>query len=350
MSELVILGAGKLNSSLNSYAREFSEASSRKRIVIINSKDQLKYLNSYETRVQKGLFKAIPGNGWAFNNIFGKVIFRKLAAELREVPIHYTTFGLPIPRKRETDLVTIHDLFFLDGGDEASGRIFNISKFLLDRFVSFENVIVPSQYVKNQLRSYGFTGRIDVVYIPVPAEFYPIPNKSETRKKLGLPLDKILILSVSSALKRKNLSVTRETMNRMGKDFRLVRIGPGVGDSLTFVDVSREKMNLIYNSCDVLLFPSLAEGFGKPVIEAFSTGLPTVVSDIEVMHEVSGDASIFVEPTTEGCVEGLKSALSLSNTLREKGFKRAERFSRELFKKQVNDIYLRVENQSLNRN
>ena len=346
MSELVILGAGKPNSSLNSYAREFSEASSRKRITIINSKDQLKYLDSYRTRIEKGVFTAIPGSGWAFNNVFGKVVFKKLAAELRDVPIHYTTFGLPVLRKRESDLVTIHDLFFLNSEDEASGRVVNISKLLLDRFVSYGNLLVPSEFVKNQLVDYGFTGRIDVVYIPVPADYYPIRDKTETRKQLGLPLDKTLILSVSSAVKRKNLPVVQETLQSMGDNFQLVRIGHAIDESITFMDVSREKMNLIYNSCDVLLFPTLAEGFGIPVIEAFATGLPAVVSDIEVMHEISGDASIFVEPTAEGCVQGIKNALAMFDTLREKGFKRAQRFSRENFKKQVNEIYSRVENQS----
>jgi glycosyltransferase involved in cell wall biosynthesis len=346
MSKIVILGAGHPNSSLNSYATEFSEASSRKRITIINSRNQLKYLDSYKTRIEKGSFTAIPGSGWGFNNIFGKLVFKKLAEELRDVPIHYTTFGLPVLRKRMTDLVTIHDLFFLNSGDEASGHIVNISKLLLDRFVYYENVLAPSEFVKNQLVDYGFTGRIDVIYIPVPAEYYPIIDKTEARKQLGLPLDKTLILSVSSALKRKNLQVVQETMQRMGKKFRLVRIGPAVDDSITFMDVSRERMNLIYNSCDVLLFPTLAEGFGKPVIEAFATGLPTVVSDIEVMREVSDDASVFVKPTADGCVKGIKDALEMFDELRERGFKRARRFSREVFKKQVNEVYSRVESKS----
>ena len=346
MSELVILGTGMPNSSLNSYASEFSEASSRKQITIINSRDQLKYLDSYKTRIEKGSFSAIPGSGWGFNNIFGKIVFKKLAKELRDVPIHYTTFGLPVLRKRVSDLVTIHDLFFLNSGDEASGRVVNISKLLLNRFVSYENVLVPSEFVKNQLVEYGFTGRIEVVYIPIPAEYYAIPDKTAARKQLGLPLDKTLVLSVSSALKRKNLPVVQQTMHSIGEKFRLVRIGPAVDDSITFMDVSREKMNLIYNSCDVLLFPTLAEGFGKPVIEAFATGLPTVVSDIEVMHEVSGDASVFVEPTAGGCVQGTKNAMEISDDLREKGFKRVRRFSREVFKKQVNEIYSKVESQS----
>jgi len=346
MSELVILGTGKLNSSLNLYAREFSEASARKRIVILNSKDQIKYLNAYETRVEKGALKIVPGNGWAMNNVFGKVIFRKLATELSSVPIHYTTFGLPVLRKRESDIVTIHDLLFLDKEDEAYRRTFNISRFLLDRFISYENIIAPSQHVKTQLLEYGFTGKIDVVYLPAPVGFHPVHNKTEIRRKLGLPSDKILILSVSSNLRRKNLPVIQETMKMLGNKFRLVRVGQAVGDSITFTDINTEKLSLIYNACDAFLFPTLAEGFGKPVIEAFSTGLPTVVSDIEVMHEVAGGASIFVKPTVDGCYQGIKEALDISDTLRARGFKQVEKFSRELFTKQVKDIYARVEKQN----
>ena len=207
MPDLTILGTGRLNSSLNAYSKEFSAASKRERIVIINSKDQIEFINDYEAIVVKGLLKFTPGNGWALNNIFGSLIYSKLKKELRSSPIHYTTFGLPVLRKNTNDLVTIHDLFFLDPHDESYVSLFSVAKYLVNRFVDYSNIIAPSYYIKEQLKEYGFNGNIDVVYIPVQNGIKAMPNKDEIRKSLGLPSDKILILSVSSNLKRKNLPV-----------------------------------------------------------------------------------------------------------------------------------------------
>jgi len=343
MSDITILGTGRPNSSLNIYSKEFSVASGRERIVVINSKDQLELINDYDARVVKGIFRFIPGNGWAFNNVFGKLVYRKLKKKLSGSPIHYTTFGLPVLRNNTSDLVTIHDLFFLDPLDESYSHLFNVSRYLVNRFLDYSNIISPSYYIKEKLKEYGFTGTIDVVYIPVQDGFKIMPNKDEIRKSLGLPDDKILILSVSSNLKRKNLPVVIRTVKELGDKFQLVRVGPPAGDAITFTNVSVEKLNLIYNACDVFLFPTFAEGFGIPLIEAFSTGLPSVVSDIDIMHEVSSDSSIFVNPTVEGCKDGILQALEEREKLKSRGLNRVRLFSRETFKENVTRIYERVE-------
>jgi glycosyltransferase involved in cell wall biosynthesis len=53
--------------------------------------------------------------------------------------------------------------------------------------------------------------------------------------------------------------------------------------------VSDERLVELYNAADVLLFPSWAEGFGLPVLEAMACGTPVVASDIPVLREVGGE-------------------------------------------------------------
>jgi glycosyltransferase involved in cell wall biosynthesis len=344
MTEIKIIGTGKLTSSLNTYSMEFQFATNRKRVVIINSRDQLGTESAYGVPVYKGIFPSFTGSGWALNNTFGKAIFKRLAYELQDNLVHFTTFGLPLFRKNKKDLVTIHDLFFLDKRDEAYRKWGNISKYLLDRFLDYENIIAPSIKIKEELINYGFTGKIDVIYIPVQKEFQYIQDKINLRKELALPVDKTLILSVSSKLARKNTETVFRTMSRLDNRFELVRVGPDIGRGYCYHDVDPLTINKIYNSCDFLLFPTLAEGFGKPVIEAFATHLPVIVSDIEIMHEIAGNAAIYVKPNVDGCLEGIKKAIDSKEDLIAKGLERLKMYAREAFVEKARRVYARVEN------
>lgn len=343
MVEIQIVGTGKLTSSLNTYSKEFQLATKRNRIVIVNSREQLNEKDKYGVPVYKGIFPWFTGSGWALNNVFGKVIFRHLAKELQDNLVHFTAFGIPLFRKNKKDPVTIHDLFFLDEKDEAYIKFGNVSKYLLDRFLDYDNIIAPSFKIKEELIQYGFTGTIDVVYIPVQKEFVYISDKANLRKELGLPVDKTLILSVSSKLARKNTKTVFRTMGKLDNSYELVRVGPDIGRGYNFNNVDPLTLNKIYNSCDFLLFPTLAEGFGKPVIEAFATHLPVIVSDIEIMHEVAGGAAIYVQPNVDGCLDGIKDAMDNKEQLIAKGLERLKLYNREVFAENAKRVYSRIE-------
>ncbi len=149
------------------------------------------------------------------------------------------------------------------------------------------------------------------------------------------------MLSVSANLNRKNLDKVKETVLRLGADYKLVRVGKSImeGD-ISFQGVNYETMNEIYNACDVLLFSSLYEGFGYPMVEAFATGLPVVASDIEVFRETSGEAAILRDPNdVSDLVSGVKLALKNSEELKIKELKRAKKFSFDRFANEMNMYY-----------
>lgn len=282
--------------------------------------------------------------GWYINTKFFNIVFRKSIKKIRNqekdgIYTHYTGVGMPPLSSPELGIISIHDLFFLNEKlrEDYPHRRYLARNF--SGFLKFSNCMVPSSWVKEEILNAGFKGNVTVIHHSVDSHFRPLNHKDELRTTLKLPLGKILVLSVSSAEKRKNLGVVKKTIDELGGNYQLVRVGPEVPGSVTFKGVDVEKLNMIYNACDVLLLPSIAEGFGYPLIEAFSAGLPAVVSDIDVMREIGGDSAIFVENDAKHSAIGVKEALTRREELSAKGVARSTEFSFGNFSKRVEEYY-----------
>lgn len=260
--------------------------------------------------------------------------------------IHYTDITLPPIVKGIVSTVTVHDLIYLERhydpitrSEKMFSKVFSKN---IERYKKFAHVIAVSNSTRLQMLNEGFEGKISVIYPPIAKEFTHLNPESKEiiRNKLGLPLNKKLILSVSSGDRRKNLPVIEETVRSLGDEFKLVRVGPPCSNSINFEKVDQGKLNMIYNACDVLLFPSLSEGFGYPLVEAMATGLPIVASDIDVVKEVVGNAGIIVTPTVKACVKGVSEALQSRFDLIDKGLSRSKNFfTLPLFADRMNTYY-----------
>ena len=96
----------------------------------------------------------------------------------------------------------------------------------------------------------------------------------------------------------------------------------------------------IVNACDMLLFPTLEEGFGYPVVEAFKTGLPVLSSDIDIIREVSDGASLLVNPRDINEVtEGVYRILEKNEYYITRGYERAKYYSPENIRKKLLSYY-----------
>jgi glycosyltransferase involved in cell wall biosynthesis len=107
-----------------------------------------------------------------------------------------------------------------------------------------------------------------------------------------------------------------------------------VADRVHFIgEVSSKDVTLLLHAADVFVFPSWYEGMGLAAIEAMSHGLPMVVSNIPVMHEVLGDVAMFVSPDKPGELAGaIRRVLQdaeLASLMRQRGKERAFAFSVE---------------------
>ncbi len=100
----------------------------------------------------------------------------------------------------------------------------------------------------------------------------------------------------------------------------------------------------LYNLAEVLVFPSLYEGFGLPLVEAMSCGTPIVTSRGGALEEIAGQAAQFVDPTdVDSIAEGVRSVLNDRDwqaALREQGLARVARFSWTTTALQTRQMYL----------
>lgn len=108
-------------------------------------------------------------------------------------------------------------------------------------------------------------------------------------------------------------------------------------------DVPYSEIVRFYQDCDIVSFPSTYEGFGVPILEANAAGRPIIAGDIEVLHEVAGDAACFVDPyriesIRDGFINIIENSLYRSE-LRAKGFENIQRFAPDVIAEKYNNIY-----------
>lgn len=287
------------------------------------------------------------GNGWYMSHRFPSIFLSSVRKQVgnqitKDTIIHYSSQEVPYLNLNNRYFFTVHDHFGLDLKFNSNSRLAKLLKINLKYIASGMRIITVSHYVKSKLQEVGINKRIDVVYPSVSRSFQLIDNRAHLRNILALPEDKRLVLSVSSQDPRKNLRAVAETMELLGDNYVLVRVGKPVGECYSFGNIDDEKLNMIYNACDVLLFPSFDEGFGYPLAEAMTVGLPVVASDIPVFHEIAENAAILVDPDPKKLAEGIKDAVDNRDIFQDRGIQIAERYQFNYFKEGINEVYNQI--------
>lgn len=305
---------------------------------LIYARDRLD--NDYPGIKVTGIYPRFLSTGWFFNFNFPQFTFRSFINQMKvsEGKVHFSNLGIKPFLIDERASVTLYDLIFLKKELIGDKRKMHYVRYIKD-YKKMKRITAISKHVKRDLEDEGFDADIEVIYPAVSDNFKFLNEKQSIRKKMGLPSDRNLVLSVSTAEYRKNLRVVSETMDALGDQFSLVRVGSGLGDSYTFLNLTDCELNDLYNACDVLLFPTLEEGFGYPMAEAFAAGLPVVASDIEVLREVAGNSAILVNPNPHDCAIGVKDALSQEINLRDMGLKQSKQFSFDIFKRKTINFF-----------
>ena len=110
--------------------------------------------------------------------------------------------------------------------------------------------------------------------------------------------------------------------------------------------VTNEQMNQLMAQAVAFVYPSRAEGFGMPILEAFRCGCPCIISDIPCFHEVAGQAARYFNPNEiEDIASTLESVMNDGKTLSEliqSGFERMKLFSWERTAKETLKVYQSV--------
>ncbi len=195
--------------------------------------------------------------------------------------------------------------------------------------------------------------RISVTYLASDASIFYKRGPEEVSaiaRKYSLP--KRFLLYIASSLPHKNyvrLLDAFKIVKEKDPEIKLVLIGArdygqdivskrineiGLKDDVVFLGwLPFEDIPVIYSAAEAFVFPSLHEGFGIPVLEAFACGVPVVCSRIEPLTEFASPAALFVDPLSpDDIARGILSILR-DNRLRERlvkeGLKRANDFSWE---------------------
>jgi glycosyltransferase involved in cell wall biosynthesis len=251
-------------------------------------------------------------------------------------------------------IVTVCDLFFLEEPDKADREARIRFRGRVEASLrAADGVVTISEYSAGAIRErFGLDpAKIKVVYLganPSSVEDVSSGAIEILRKKLALPGD--FLLFVGALEPRKNVPILIEALALL-RDRRgaipLVLAGRSGGDEESVAraierrglaaDIRRpgyltdREIRALYRSASALVFPSLAEGFGLPLLEAMSAGLPAAVSSAAALPEIGGDAALYFEPgDPEDIARAIRRLLedeTLRAAMRKKGRERAARFT-----------------------
>ncbi len=212
-----------------------------------------------------------------------------------------------------------------------------------------KRVIVPSIATKSDLVKLGFNS--DIIRITPEAVSPNFKKASEDevsaiKRKYKIAGDYILSVGMNP---RKNTQRIIEAFDksRYGKDLKLVFIGIpkyiNVQESRNVRivgHVDSGELNILYSGAKALIYPSLYEGFGLPILEAFACECPVVTSNISSLAEVAGNAAVLVDPyDVNSITEGIEKALKGPKGLIEKGLERLKQFSWEKTARETLAVY-----------
>jgi glycosyltransferase involved in cell wall biosynthesis len=263
---------------------------------------------------------------------------------------------------RRPVVVTVHDLMPVvvlrapQGGWREGVR----NRFLRQALKALRQAdayIVGTEWLKHELATWlGNDKNIFVVPFGVDRSFFSDSTAGGTsgtagarerwRREWRIPDDALVVLHVGSTVDRKNVPLVMQTVARLRQqtDAHLLQVGgrftPEQEQLIDRLDLRRSVRSVAaadettlrraYRMADVLLFPSLYEGFGFPVLEAFASGLPVVTSGAGGLKEVSGGAAVVVEGRDPAdYVHALERLDDLDEReeLIEKGWARARTFT-----------------------
>jgi len=300
------------------------------------------------------------------NKIFRRLIFRftfeqiflpLLVFKNRIDVIHSLHYSFPILPMKAKKVVTLHDMtFFLYPEFHKKLNLWFFTKMIKRSIRHCEKIICVSEATKADVFKIldvkkKYTDKF--VVAPLGTDFrMPIQYDKESfniLNKHNLVANKFLLF-IGTIEPRKNIKsilLAYSKLPNVNSDYSLVIVGKKgwhydevyktledlqLGNKIIFTDfVTENEKNVLLSNCYLFLYPSFYEGFGIPVLEAMSFGIPTITSNISSMPEVAGDAAILINPHS---VEEISKAInllvqdtSLCKSMRDKSLLQAKKFT-----------------------
>ena len=272
-----------------------------------------------------------------------------------EVDVVHSMHPLLLPARRAAQVVTIHDLYFLDAPENTAAEIRRDYPALAGSHAQRADAVVTvSEYTAGRVRS----------RLGVPAERITVcSNGAPSWAPVEHRAERGHVLFMGTIEPRKNVTTVLEAyaalLARRPDAPELVLAGgvapacqplleqmtrpPLLGHVRHVGYVSGSKREELYRRASMLVMPSFDEGFGLPALEALSIGIPAIVSSRGALPEVVGNAGTIVDPED---VPGWASAMDrllgdpvLAGDLATKGIARGRAFSWDASATRLIDVY-----------
>jgi glycosyltransferase involved in cell wall biosynthesis len=284
--------------------------------------------------------------------VLGEQILLPGAARRAGIDLLHNLFTTAPARVGVPQVTAIHDLIYKRFPEAHSGPLSSGMPVLVPlAAMRSSRIIAISEATKRDVASFLEVdpGRIDVVYEGpgfAPAGEPDPEDVIRSRLSLG---DRPIVLSVSAHRPHKNLERLIDAITRIEPPAVVVVPGyrtrwedglkahaarAGAADRVRFAGwVADEELEGLYRAATCLAFPSLAEGFGLPVLEAMIRGLPVACSNATSLPEVAGSAALYFDPEDTGAIAEAIARLLADRGLREQlamaGREQAARFTWE---------------------
>jgi glycosyltransferase involved in cell wall biosynthesis len=254
---------------------------------------------------------------------------------------HFLVVSLPWRRT----VLTVHDLIRFSRLRGPRRWVYRIIWLSVPIRLAASITVISEQTRKELVELFPYADqKLHVVPNPLPIGIQPTGNARE----FVLPL---AILHVGTT-DNKNLDLSIAVAKRVGAT--LLILGRLAASQLSSLrksevaffaqhDVPDEEVERIYQTASLLLFPSFAEGFGLPIIEAQACGIPVVTSNCEPMRSVAGGGALLIDPTdvdaAEEAVRRIVDDSGLRAELIQEGFSNAARYQPESIAEAYASIY-----------
>ena len=271
--------------------------------------------------------------------------------------VAHSPHPLLMPSRSAAQLVTIHDLHFMDHPERTSREIRRDYASLAQAHAQrADRVIVSSRYAAGEVERLLQVPGERIAVCPAGAPAWAAWGRSPAARD-GY------ILFLGTLEPRKNIGGLLEAyarvVSRSPSAPRLVLAGGTVPDSVQWLEkinapplagrveylgyVSTDQRESVYKGARLLVLPSFEEGFGLPVLEAMAAGVPIVASNCGAIPEVLGDAGLVVDPEdTEALAAAIVRCVTepgLAEAAARRGLERVRQFTWERTAGQVRQAY-----------
>ena len=269
--------------------------------------------------------------------IWNKLHIFPIEKLIGEVDVLYTSDWTEPPTKA-FKVTTIHDLYPFKFPKLIHPKVLEVHKRKIAWVLKeSKRIIVPSQSTKTDL--IGLGGKEEIIQVIPEAPALSKASEREVlnvKKKFGVQGDYLISIGVTP-LKNTKRIIEAFNLSRAGRDLKLVIVGNPSNIKINeernvrvLGHVASLDLAALLTGAKALVFTSLYEGYGLPILDAMNCGVPVVTSNISSMPEVAGNAAILVDPyDVNSIAEGITKALKGPKRLIEKGLERVKDFSWE---------------------